>query len=113
MPRWTEESSAPLELQRRWRDYYAALKRHEDGHIQHGRELALLVKERLMGLGAVPCDPVSQPLPRESSTPLRQPQRARSRVRRLDESWGNAGRSVPMNRSGSKSNAYYVNQLSH
>jgi len=56
MPRWTEESSAPLELQRRWSDYYAALKRHEDGHIQHGRELALLVKERLMGLGAVPCD---------------------------------------------------------
>ncbi|MBI5912038.1 MAG: DUF922 domain-containing protein [Betaproteobacteria bacterium] len=33
-----------------------ALKRHEDGHIQHGRELALLVKERLMGLGVVPCD---------------------------------------------------------
>jgi predicted secreted Zn-dependent protease len=58
MPRWAEESSAPLELQRRWGDYYAALKRHEDGHIQHGRELALLVKERLMGLGAAPCDQV-------------------------------------------------------
>jgi predicted secreted Zn-dependent protease len=56
MPRWADEPSAPQDLQRRWSDYYAALKRHEDGHIQHGRELALLVKERLMGLGAVPCD---------------------------------------------------------
>lgn len=56
MPRWVDEPSAPLELQRRWSNHYAALKRHEDGHIQHGRELALLVKERLMGLGSVPCD---------------------------------------------------------
>jgi predicted secreted Zn-dependent protease len=56
MPRWTDEPSASPDLQRRWTDYYAALKLHEDGHIQNGRELALLVKERLMGLGAVPCD---------------------------------------------------------
>lgn len=58
MPRWVDEPSAPLALQRRWTDYYSALKKHEDGHIQHGRELALLVKERLMGIGAVPCDQV-------------------------------------------------------
>lgn len=58
MPRWTDEHSAVLELQRRWNDHYAALKRHEDGHIQHGKELALLVKERLMGLGPVPCDQI-------------------------------------------------------
>jgi predicted secreted Zn-dependent protease len=56
MPRWADEQSAPQALQRRWSDYYAALKLHEDGHIQHGRELALLMKEKLMGLGAVPCD---------------------------------------------------------
>jgi predicted secreted Zn-dependent protease len=56
MPQWADEPSAPRELQRRWSDYYAALKRHEDGHVQHGRELALLVNERLMGLGVVPCD---------------------------------------------------------
>lgn len=55
MPRWTDERSAPQDLQRRWIDYYAALKAHEDGHIQNGRELALLIKERLMGLGTVPC----------------------------------------------------------
>ncbi|MDH4215816.1 MAG: DUF922 domain-containing protein [Gallionella sp.] len=58
MPRWTDEPSATLELQRRWSDHYAALKRHEDGHVQHGRELALMVKERLMGLGALPCDQI-------------------------------------------------------
>jgi predicted secreted Zn-dependent protease len=56
MPRWSNEPSAPLALQRRWGDYYATLKKHEDGHIQHGRDLALLVQERLMGIGAVPCD---------------------------------------------------------
>jgi len=56
MPQWADEQAAPLELQRRWSDYYGALKRHEDGHIQHGRELAQLVNERLMGLGVVPCN---------------------------------------------------------
>ena len=58
MPQWADEAAAPAELRRRWIAYYAALKRHEDGHVQHGRELALLVKERLLGLGAMPCDQV-------------------------------------------------------
>jgi predicted secreted Zn-dependent protease len=56
MPRWINEPSAPQALQRRWSHYYAALKKHEDGHIQHGREFAILMKERLMGIGVVPCD---------------------------------------------------------
>lgn len=56
MPRWSDEPAAPPDLQRRWSTYSAALKQHEDGHIQHGRELAMLVKERLLGLGAVPCE---------------------------------------------------------
>ena len=56
MPRWADEAAAPPDLQRRWSNYYAALKRHEDGHLQHGRELAMLVKERLMGLGAQACE---------------------------------------------------------
>jgi len=58
MPRWADEAAAPAELRRRWIAYYAALKQHEDGHVRHGRELALLVKERLLGLGAMPCDQV-------------------------------------------------------
>lgn len=56
MPRWVDAADAPPALQRQWSDYYAALQRHEEGHIQHGREFALLVKERLMGLGRVSCD---------------------------------------------------------
>jgi predicted secreted Zn-dependent protease len=60
MPRLVDEASAPLPMQQQWSENYAALKRHEDGHIQHGRELALLVNERLMGLGAVPCDRVRE-----------------------------------------------------
>jgi predicted secreted Zn-dependent protease len=56
MPRWVDASNASAELQRRWTEYYAALQKHEDGHIQHGRELAILVRQRLMGLGAVACD---------------------------------------------------------
>lgn len=56
MPRWVDSASAPADLQRRWSEYYSALQQHEEGHVQHGRELAILVRERLMGLGAVPCD---------------------------------------------------------
>jgi predicted secreted Zn-dependent protease len=56
MPKWADEQAASPDLQQRWRAYYAALKLHEDGHIQHGREMAMLVKERLLGLGLVPCD---------------------------------------------------------
>lgn len=56
MPRWVDAASAPADIQRHWSDYYAALQQHEDGHIQHGRELAILVRQRLMGLGAVPCE---------------------------------------------------------
>lgn len=56
MPNWVDEASADPGLRRRWRRYYDALMRHEEGHIQHGRELALLVNARLLGLGSMPCD---------------------------------------------------------
>jgi predicted secreted Zn-dependent protease len=56
MPEWIEEKSATEREQGIWRNMYARLKRHEDGHVQHGREFALLLKERLLGLGKVPCD---------------------------------------------------------
>jgi predicted secreted Zn-dependent protease len=55
MPRWEDKSTASVDLQRRWARYYDALKTHEDGHIQNGKELGVLVKERLMGLGTLPC----------------------------------------------------------
>ena len=56
MPNWVDERSADQGLRRRWRRYYDALMRHEEGHIQHGRELALMVNARLLGLGSVPCN---------------------------------------------------------
>lgn len=55
MPEWKYESMASAGDQQNWRNMYALLKRHEDGHIQHGREFGLLLKERLMGMGAMPC----------------------------------------------------------
>ena len=55
MPQWAEEKRVTAEEQAQWRTMYEALKRHEDGHIQHGREFALLLKERLLGIGTVPC----------------------------------------------------------
>ena len=58
MPQWADEATAPPALQRRWHAYYAALKAHEDGHVRNGKELAPLVKDRLLGLGAMPCDQV-------------------------------------------------------
>ena len=61
MPQWTEEKDASLRDQAAWRAMYNQLKRHEDGHVQHGREFALLLRERLMGIGAVPCEQL-QPL---------------------------------------------------
>lgn len=55
MPRWVNEAEATQAEQTEWRRMYADLKRHEDGHIQHGREFALLLKERLLGMAAGPC----------------------------------------------------------
>ena len=55
MPEWAEKSSAPSADQAYWNESYKGLKLHEDGHIQHGKEFAVLLKERLLGLGVVPC----------------------------------------------------------
>lgn len=65
MPRWEDRSTAPADLQQRWTRYYDALKTHEDGHIQNGKELGLLVKERLMGLGTLPCERLPEIAERE------------------------------------------------
>ena len=55
MPEWKQEREAPQGDQLRWRTMYNGLKRHEDGHVQHGREFGMLLKERLLGLGNMPC----------------------------------------------------------
>jgi predicted secreted Zn-dependent protease len=55
MPRWIDESSASPDLRVWWQTLYSRLMRHEEGHVQHGRELAQLINERLLGLGTQPC----------------------------------------------------------
>lgn len=55
MPEWKQEREAPQGEQLRWRTMYGDLKRHEDGHVQHGREFGMLLKERLLGLGTMAC----------------------------------------------------------
>jgi predicted secreted Zn-dependent protease len=65
MPLWREESSAPQELRQRWTRYHAALKAHEEGHIQHGRELALRLREQFLGLGDFECGEVAALAQRE------------------------------------------------
>jgi predicted secreted Zn-dependent protease len=55
MPKWTDEAAAPLTLRQRWQDYYAALQQHEEGHVQHGKELAALVQEKFLGYGDMAC----------------------------------------------------------
>jgi predicted secreted Zn-dependent protease len=65
MPDWVEERQATTQEQGAWRTMYASLKRHEDGHVQHGREFALLLKERLLGIGSVPCAELAERAGRE------------------------------------------------
>jgi predicted secreted Zn-dependent protease len=55
MPQWQEEKSATVTEQELWRKMYSSLQVHEEGHIQNGREFAMLLKERLLGLGDVSC----------------------------------------------------------
>lgn len=65
MPTWRDEAGAPTELRQRWGKYYTALKAHEEGHIQHGRELALRLREQFLGLGDFECNEVAALAQRE------------------------------------------------
>jgi predicted secreted Zn-dependent protease len=55
LPKWTDEAAAPAALQQRWQGYYAALQQHEEGHVQHGNELAALVREKFFGVSDFAC----------------------------------------------------------
>jgi predicted secreted Zn-dependent protease len=58
MPEWETLADAPPADQSRWNAMYAQLQRHEEGHVQHGREFAMLLREKLLGIGTVPCDTI-------------------------------------------------------
>lgn len=51
MPEWRNKSNASASDQAGWDRMYATLLRHEEGHIQHGREFAVLLREYLSGIG--------------------------------------------------------------
>ena len=73
MPEWVDMSSASQADQAAWQAMYNNLKRHEDGHVQHGREFGALLKERLLGLGAVPCDELAHAYPQRDEPAARKP----------------------------------------
>ncbi len=56
MPDWIEQRQAAIRDQNEWDHMYSVLKTHEDGHTTHGREFAILLKQRLLGIGPKPCD---------------------------------------------------------
>lgn len=55
MPQWQGRDRAPRADQAAWDRMYEKLLRHEQGHVQYGREFAILLRERLAGMGSVPC----------------------------------------------------------
>jgi predicted secreted Zn-dependent protease len=44
LPKWTNEAAAPSSLVARWRGYYEALVRHEDGHKAIAKETAAAIR---------------------------------------------------------------------
>lgn len=56
MPRWVEAGQARRDLGMQWDRYYAALKRHEDGHIATSTEFQTRVRQEVMSLAPQPCD---------------------------------------------------------
>ncbi len=56
MPLWADADTAPAGLRERWQAYHAALQQHEEGHVQHGQELASLVHEKFLSYGELACN---------------------------------------------------------
>lgn len=65
MPQWTGLAEASPTDRERWQRMYDLLMVHEQGHIQHGREFAVLLRQRLLGLGRMPCAEVETRLRQE------------------------------------------------
>ncbi len=55
MPNWVEKGMATPDHQAWWNTGQRQLQIHEDGHIQHGREFAILLRERLLSLNDQTC----------------------------------------------------------
>jgi predicted secreted Zn-dependent protease len=55
MPRWTPPSNASAELVRRWDRYLDALRVHEAGHLQTGRDFESNFRRSASGMSAGDC----------------------------------------------------------
>ena len=55
LPRWTPPPGAPGELVARWERFMAALKVHEEGHLENGRGAERETKAALAALSAPDC----------------------------------------------------------
>ncbi|MEG3792704.1 DUF922 domain-containing protein [Lysobacter sp. CCNWLW3] len=53
LPEWSG-ARVDSELAREWRRFYASLEEHEAGHIQHGREAVLAVREAMLATRSAP-----------------------------------------------------------
>ncbi len=58
MPKWADVSAAPPSHQKWWADAMLGLKHHEDGHIQHGRQLSDALRNQLQVLQFASCSEV-------------------------------------------------------
>lgn len=56
LPRWTPPANAQPGLAARWDRYLAALRGHEEGHLEHGRDAERELKALAAGLSAPDCN---------------------------------------------------------
>lgn len=88
MPRWVKRAGASAELVARWQRYERALLVHEEGHVDHGRELARVLEAELSRLPAAQdCQALDQAVRLRFDALLRQYQ-ARDREYDLRTSHG-------------------------
>lgn len=55
LPRWTPPAGANGELVARWERFMAALRQHEEGHLEHGRSAEREVRAALQAMSAGDC----------------------------------------------------------
>jgi predicted secreted Zn-dependent protease len=55
LPRWRPPAGVSADLVTRWERYVAALREHEDGHLQHGREFEREFRKAAATLSARDC----------------------------------------------------------
>jgi predicted secreted Zn-dependent protease len=62
MPRWNAPASADPKLVAGWNRYVGALEVHENGHLQHGRDMEANFKRAAMAISAANCGDVERQL---------------------------------------------------